>query len=265
MSKEQTEITTQTKPTALQASLDKRGIKLEDFRVIKEILYPNVQKDETLLMAIDYCKARKLDIMKRTIQIVPIWDSKSKSMKDTIWPSISEIRITATRTGKYAGRSEAEFGDDVTETLSGIEVTYPRWCRVTVFRLVAGEKCSFTSKLFWKQEYKTAKNDTSAPNSMWNKRSYAQLEKCAEAAALRMAFPEEIGNDYIAEEAFDANEALVNVTPKSKTANAHNPPKAIEESFSKTPIEEAIHELSEEEKEKIAREEQAELFGEQND
>jgi len=230
MQTQSTEITNQ-KPVGLQASLDKREIKLEDFRVIKEILYPNVQKDETLLMAIDYCRARKLDIMKRTIQIVPIWDNKLKAMKDTIWPSISEVRITATRTGQYAGRSEAEFGDEVTENLGGIEVTYPKWCRVTVFRLVQGEPRSFTAKLFWKQEYKTQKNDTAAPNAMWAKRNYAQLEKCCEAAALRMAFPEEVGNDYIGEETFDANEGMLNITPKSKTAQAHAVPPALERSF----------------------------------
>lgn len=230
MSKDQ--VTEIIKKDPLMASLESRGMDNRQFRVIKEILYPNVQKDETLLMAIDYCKARNLDIMKRTIQIVPIWDSKTKSMKDTIWPSIAEIRITATRTGKYAGRSEAEFGDEITETLSGAEVTYPKWCKISVFRFVNGEKCEFSAKLFWKETYKTAKNDTLAPNSMWAKRSYAQLEKCAEAAALRAAFPEEAGNDYIAEEAFDANEGLLNVTPKSKTANAHTLPTVIEKAFS---------------------------------
>jgi len=35
---------------------------------------------------------------------------------------------------------------------------------------------------------------------MWAKRPRGQLEKCAEAAALRRAFPEEIGNEYAAEE-----------------------------------------------------------------
>jgi phage recombination protein Bet len=225
-----------TKKDPLQASLEVRGMDIRQFRVIKEILYPNVQKDETLLMAIDYCKSRNLDIMKRTIQIVPIWDSKAKCMKDTIWPSISEIRITATRTGQYAGRSEAEFGDDITETLDNVEVSYPKWCKVTVYRNVKGEKCAFTAKLFWKQEYKTAKNDTKAPNSMWAKRSYSQLEKCVEAAALRMAFPEEVGNDYIAEEAFDANEGMLNITPKSKTAQAHAIPPALEKSFNAAEI-----------------------------
>ena len=35
---------------------------------------------------------------------------------------------------------------------------------------------------------------------MWKQRPYGQLEKCAEAAALRKAFPEELGNEYAAEE-----------------------------------------------------------------
>lgn len=234
MSKEQT--TEIIKKDPLQVSLEVRNMDVRQFRVIKEILYPNVQKDETLLMAIDYCRARNLDIMKRTIQIVPIWDSKAKCMKDTIWPSIAEIRITATRTGKYAGRSEAEFGEEVTESLGGIETTYPKWCKISVYRFVNGEKCEFSAKLFWKETYKTAKNDTLAPNSMWAKRSYAQFEKCTEAAALRAAFPEETGNDYIAEEAFDANEGLVNVTPKSKTTAAHTPPAGIEKSFAPSVI-----------------------------
>jgi len=203
------------KKDSLEASLELRGVDKRQFRVIKEVLYPNVQKDETLLMALDYCKARKLDIFKRSIQIVPIWNSKTKQMEDTIWPSISEIRTTATRTGQYAGCSEGEFGDEIIENLNGTETKYPKWCKVIVYRIVAGSKCEFSAKLFWKEAYKTAKNDTTAPNSMWLKRAYAQLEKCAEAAALRKAFPEEIGNDFIAEEAFGVND-IQDITPKQQ-------------------------------------------------
>ena len=35
---------------------------------------------------------------------------------------------------------------------------------------------------------------------MWLKRPRGQIEKCAEAAALRSAYPEEIGNEYVPEE-----------------------------------------------------------------
>ena len=37
-------------------------------------------------------------------------------------------------------------------------------------------------------------------NAMWQKRPRGQIEKCAEAAALRKAFPEELGNDMTREE-----------------------------------------------------------------
>jgi hypothetical protein len=39
-----------------------------------------------------------------------------------------------------------------------------------------------------------------SPNSMWQKRPRGQLDKCAEAAALRAAFPEELGDDPTSDE-----------------------------------------------------------------
>jgi hypothetical protein len=38
------------------------------------------------------------------------------------------------------------------------------------------------------------------PNEMWAKRPFGQLDKCVEAAALRKAFPEELGNTYTVDE-----------------------------------------------------------------
>lgn len=202
------------KKSSFELSLEKRNTSREDFRIIKEVLYPHVTNENTLLMAIDYCNARKLDIMKRLIQIVPIWDSKKKCMVDTIWSSIAEIRTTATRTGQYAGKSEASFGDDITENICGVNVTYPKWCRIKVYRMLNGEKCEFISKLFWKETFKSTKDG--GPNSTWATKPYFQLEKCTEAAALRSAFPEEVGSDYIAEEAFiSGQEEPRNVTPSS--------------------------------------------------
>ncbi len=37
------------------------------------------------------------------------------------------------------------------------------------------------------------KKKDGSPNKMWKQRPYGQIGKCAEAAALRRAFPEEIG------------------------------------------------------------------------
>jgi len=67
----------------------------------------------------------------------------------------------------------------------------------------------------WLEVYARESHDSLAPNSMWQRRPWGQLEKCAEAAALRAALPEEIGGDYAAEEvsAFDAESVVATPSP----------------------------------------------------
>mgnify|MGYP002128443965 CR=1 FL=1 len=89
---------------------------------------------------------------------------------------------------------------------------------VTVFRLVNGQPQPFPGpKCRWMETYSNRGKDDASPNAMWMKRPYAQLEKCAEAAALRRAFPEE--GSYTAEEMhgkdLDETEPL-NVTPQEQ-------------------------------------------------
>lgn len=204
----------------LPAVIQERGISVAEYNTIKNVIFPTAKDDNSIAMAIDYCKARKLDIMKRPIHIVPVWDSKANNgrggMKDTIWPSIAEARITASRTKGYAGKDSPKFGEEIEYHFKGsitkdrqqkevsAKVKYPEWCEVTVYRMVQGQRCAFTARVRWTETYNTI-GATSVPNSMWQKRPYGQIEKCAEAAALRAAFPEEFGNDYIGDEAFDLN------------------------------------------------------------
>lgn len=162
----------------------------ELIKVLENSLYPGAQP-ASIKMIIGYCKASNLDPMQKPVHIVPIWDSKAKTMRDVVMPGIGLYRSQASRSGEYAGVSEPEFGEDVTNTLDGIKITYPKWCRVTVKRLLpSGSIVEFTAKEFWIENYATKGRDSAAPNSMWTKRPYAQLAKCAEAQALRKAFPE---------------------------------------------------------------------------
>lgn len=177
------------------------GIDQGAWRVLTDAVFPAAEKPESVIMALAYCKARNLDIFKKPVQIVPIYDKKRGGMVDTVWPGIAELRTTAMRTGSFAGFEDTEYGPMIDEKLGGVDVRYPEWAQCTVYRLVAGMKVAFVGpKTFWIETYATAKRDTKAPNSMWAKRPRGQLEKCAEAAALRRAFPEEIGNEYAAEE-----------------------------------------------------------------
>jgi phage recombination protein Bet len=141
--------------------------------------------------------------MKKPVHIVPIWDKEAKCLVDTVWPGIGELRTTAFRTGQYAGRDEAALGDTLVLPTGGeSEIEYPEWCRVTLYRLVQGQRIAFAGpKVYWRETYATNRRDSDMPNDMWATRPFGQLEKCAEAAALRATFPEEIGSgDYIPEE-----------------------------------------------------------------
>lgn len=159
--------------------------------VLSSSLYPGASHD-SIRMVLGYCRASGLDPMQKPVHIVPMWDSKAGQMRDVVMPGIGLYRTQAARSG-CAGVTEPDFGPDVSETLGGQQITFPAWCRVTVKRrLATGEVVEFAAKEFWKENYavKGGKEKSIAPNAMWTKRPYGQLAKCAEAQALRKAFPE---------------------------------------------------------------------------
>lgn len=174
----------------------------ELMNVLQNSLYPGAQL-ESIKLVMGYCRASGLDPMQKPVHIVPMYVKNkdgSGGMRDVVMPGIGLYRTQAARSGSYAGISEPEFGEDVTEKLGSVEITYPRWCKVTVSRQMPnGTIVEFTAKEFWKENYATAGKDSKAPNAMWTRRPYAQIAKCAEAQALRKAFPE-IGAAPTAEE-----------------------------------------------------------------
>jgi len=175
---------------------------------LKSSLYPGAT-DESVDMVLSYCRAAALDPMTKPVHIVPIWIPEKRDgnrvvspagMRDVVMPGIELYRTKAHRTGEYAGQDEAQFGPDIVANLGGVQLTYPQWCKVTVYRTTAGQRVPYSAKVYWLEAYATAKRDTDAPNAMWKKRPYGQLEKCAEALALRKAFPEAVGAQPTAEE-----------------------------------------------------------------
>lgn len=179
-----------------------------EWRVLVDQIFPSAKTPEAVLMALSYCRARKLDIYKRPVHIVPMWSSVKGAMVETVWPGIAEIRTTAARTGEYAGIDAVEFGPDVTQTFEGKDrkgetfsrtVTFPQWGSVVVYRVVAKQRMAFHTKIYWLETYAST-GKTDVPNDMWSRRPRGQFDKCLEAAALRKAFPEEVGSMYAAEE-----------------------------------------------------------------
>lgn len=208
-----------TLPANIQTALTERNIDTAVWTTLQNSVFPGA-KDESILLAVDYCKARKLDILKKPCHIVPmsVTDAKTgnKNWRDVIMPGIYEQRITAFRTGQMAGQDEPVFGDTV--TFRGIEA--PEWCRVTVYRFINNERCAFSHTEYFCEACATTKEGK--PNSMWSKRPRGQLAKCAEAGALRKAFPDELGGVITADE---VNEEPIN---QHGAATSDNSPTVIE-------------------------------------
>ncbi|MDB5975198.1 MAG: bet [Nevskia sp.] len=191
--------------------------------VLQSSLYPGAQL-QSIKLVLGYCKASGLDPMQKPVHIVPMkvstgqkdnngWDIKA--MRDVIMPGVGLYRTQAARTQEYAGVSDPEFGP--TKTLSfkaerweddggrrvkrwvDETIEYPEWCRVSVKRLVGGIVCDFPAREYWLENY-ASKGDSGEPNAMWKKRPIGQIAKCAEAQALRKAFPEQTGSQPTAEE-----------------------------------------------------------------
>lgn len=186
--------------------------------VLSGSLYPGAAHN-SVVMVLAYCQAAHLDPMLKPVHIVPIWNKDLRKMQDTVMPGIGLYRIQAARTGQYAGISDPEFGPTISAKLSGVDVTYPEWCRVTVKRQMSnGLVAEFTANERWLENYATAGKDSIAPNAMWKKRAFAQLAKCAEAQALRKAFPE-VGSAPTADEMEGKTfeEPVRDVSPQQQT------------------------------------------------
>jgi len=188
--------------TVLPEPIARRGIDEAQWRTLNSSLFPGADP-KSILMVIDYCRARKLDPLKKPCHIVPmrVKDAKTGSYgwRDVILPGIYEYRTTAQRTGEYLGHSKPVYGPP----LEAFGVTAPEFCEMTIYRFnpVAGLKVEFPVCVFFREAVAvTKKGDAIVANDRWAKAPIQMLTKCTEAAGLREAFPDELGGEPTAEE-----------------------------------------------------------------
>ena len=201
----------------------------EILSTMESSVYPGAKR-ESIKLALAWCRAQNKDPLKKPVHLVPMRVKTPKAggkkgfdytWRDVIMQGIGDYRTDASRTGEYAGMDEAVFGPIIKRRLGGepkkewsesangyvesgkfeeIDFEFPEWCSLTVYRLVQGTRCPFSSgKVYFTETYATSSNETSLPNAMWKKRPRGQLEKCAEAMALRRGFPE-VGSTPTTEE-----------------------------------------------------------------
>lgn len=115
-----------------------------------------------------------------------------------IQTGIDGYRATADRTEKYAGNDDAQYDGVVAEDWG----QRPGKATVTVCKIVGGERCSFAASARWDEYYPDGKEGFN-----WRKMPFLMLAKCAEALALRKAFPAQLSGVYTDEEMQQAGHA----------------------------------------------------------
>ncbi len=142
--------------------------------------------DDQMKLFMHICQRTGLDPFARQIYATFRKDKRTQEIVMTVQTGIDGFRLTASRTGVYAGRDEASFE---------YKNDKPDKCKVTVYKIVAGVRCAWTATAKWSEYYPG--DDL---GFMWKKLPETMLEKCCEAKALRMAFPAELSGIYGKEE-----------------------------------------------------------------
>jgi phage recombination protein Bet len=161
---------------------------------------------------IEVSKASGLNLFQRQLHGI------KRGGKMSIQTGIDGYRLVAARTGLHAGTSDPAY--QVHET------GYPTEASVTVLKLLPnGQIGQFAASARW--------NEYAQQNSpMWRKMPFLMLGKCAEALALRKAFPGELSGIYTQEEMMQADSLDVVPLPQAgqqATQARQDAPEAIQD------------------------------------
>ena len=142
-----------------------------------------------------FCLESGLSPFKRQVHIIRRGGQSGE--KYTIQTGIDGYRATADRTGLYAGNDGYSFDEGLTEYEHDRQQRgFPKTATAIVYKMVAGQRVPFSATARW-DEY-SPKDQKQA--FMWLKMPYMMLGKCAEALALRKAFPNQLSGTYTSDE-----------------------------------------------------------------
>lgn len=141
------------------------------------------------------CKRTGLDPLMKQIYAIKRWSSADKKEVLSFQTGIDGYRLIADRTGRYVGSDESNYQ-------LGPE-GFPETASVTVYKMVDGQRCGFSASARWTEYVQTTREGQ--PTTMWKKMPFLMLGKCAEALALRKAFPAELSGVYTHEERMQAD------------------------------------------------------------
>ena len=177
------------------------GFEQEQIDIIKNQIAPKGTTNDELALFLMYCERTGLDPFARQIYLSErkTWnqDRRDYDVKRSPETTIDGFRLIAERTNEYQGQvgpfwcgADGEWKD------VWLPEQHPVAAKVGVWR--KGFKEVLWGIALYKEYVQTKKDGV--PNSMWQKMAANQLAKCAEALALRKAFPRELSGMYSKEE-----------------------------------------------------------------
>lgn len=143
-----------------------------------------------------------LDPFARQIYMIGRWSKEGT--KYTIQTGIDGYRLIARRASSTSGET-LSYDDNLWCGQDGVwrdvwlSPEPPAAAKVTVYR----GQARFSAVALWNEYVQTTKNGE--PNTMWGRMGAGQLAKCAEALALRKAFPQDLSGIYTDEEMAQAD------------------------------------------------------------
>lgn len=146
--------------------------------------------DDELALFVNAANRMGLDPFARQIFAVKRWNADQRREVMSIQVSIDGYRLIADRTGRYAPGPENTFVEGPRGEL--ISAT------AHVLKLVAGVWHTVSATARWSEYVQTKKDG--GTTAMWARMPYTMLGKCAEALALRKAFPAELSGVYTSDE-----------------------------------------------------------------
>jgi len=217
-----------------------RAMTREQIDLVKRQIAKGASDDE-LALFIEVAKQHNLNPFKREIYLVKRFDTKTNTQIATPQVGIDGFRLKAERSGAYAGNDDPVFSG---EQKSSNGRTYPASASVIVRKIVQGKVFEFTASARWSEYFPGEKM-----GFMWTMKPYLMLGKCAEALALRKAFPGELNGLYIDEEMEQAGQSVeveVYGQPEEKKAADDEVLKQVEIAISKAKTAKVLREIVDE-------------------
>ena len=159
-----------------------------------ELIKRTIAKDATddeLRMFLQVCKGAQLNPFLKHVFLVKRWDNREERNIATVQVGIDGFRSIAESSGNYAGNDDPEYSGEKKITVNKRDITVPGKATVSVSKLLNGNICKFTASARWEEYYPGEKM-----GFQWHNRPFLMLGKCAEALALRKAFPKLLSGMY---------------------------------------------------------------------